>query len=447
MQTLEQLRDRLAQLTNASKSILETADSEGRPLSADELAEVERNSEEYDTVLADVQMRERVQAQIENAAVPQPRQTAPANNPRQNTARNFPQPKQVLNGKHNFGSLGEFLQCVRVAQIAPSRADGRLSQAAASTDTFSSEGTPSDGGYALPPDFRATILEKIGAEGSLLGMTDQITTGSNSVTFPIDETAPWGTDGLQARWESEGNLKLESKVALDTSSVKLNKIAAVVPVSDELLEDVPALDGYIKRRLPEKIDYKVSEKILFGTGVGEPLGLMKGTDLIKVDPGSTPSGSIQFPSIAEMYSRMYAPSRSRAVWLVNPEIEYKLMLMAFMQATSATLPTPPVPVYLPAGSIAGAPYGTLLGRPVIPTMACAAAGTEGDIIFADMQSYLSLVKATGLRQDVSIHAYFVQDLTAYRFVLRIGGKPWWKGVVTPPNGTFTQAHFVTLDDR
>lgn len=446
MKTIADMKERLGVLANANASILEAADQEGRSLTVEEVTEIDANSKEFDELTEQVAIRERIEQQRSGTAAPQQRQVQPVRQSLQQ-ARTFPTAKKAQDGKNNFRSFGEFLSSVRIAKVRPENTDERLLQAASTSDTFSNEGTPADGGYAVPPDFRATIMEKIAGESSLLALCDQIPTSTNSITMPVDESAPWGTNGLQARWESEGGVKLESKVDLDTSTVKLNKLAAVVPVTDELLEDVPALEGYIKRRLPEKMDFKISDKIINGTGVNEPLGIMKGTDLIKVNPGATPSGGIQFPSVAEMYARMDPRSRSRAVWLVNPEIEFKLLTMAFMQAPSASLPANPVPVYLPAGSIAGAPYGTLLGRPVIPTVACAAAGTEGDIIFADMMSYLALVKTGGVRQDVSIHAYFVQDLTAFRFVIRVGGKPWWKDVITPPHGTFTQAHFVTLDDR
>jgi hypothetical protein len=48
--------------------------------------------------------------------------------------------------------------------------------------------------------------------------------------------------------------------------------------------------------------------------------------------------------------------------------------------------TPAFPAYLPPGGSRGAPYATLIGRPIIPIEACSALGTEGDIILTDLTS-------------------------------------------------------------
>jgi HK97 family phage major capsid protein len=230
-------------------------------------------------------------------------------------------------------------------------------------------------------------------------------------------------------------------------TIRLNKLVALVPVSDELLEDGPAIEGYIRRKAPDKINFKVSRSIVAGTGTGQPLGILNSPAKITVDAGVAPSGSIQFPHVADMYGRMFGPFRQRAVWLVNPELDAQLMKMFFSTIPVASVPATPIPVYLPANSVANQPYATLLGRPVIPTQACEPLGTEGDIIFADLTQYLALVKTGVIRTDVSIHVYFVQDLTAFRFVLRIGGMPWIPAPYTPRAGTFTQSPFVTLESR
>jgi hypothetical protein len=57
------------------------------------------------------------------------------------------------------------------------------------------------------------------------------------------------------------------------------------------------------------------------------------------------------------------------------------------------------------------------------------------------------VKAGGLRAGTSIHLWFDQDLTAFRFIVRVAGQPWWSEVTTADNGTFTQSPFVTLAER
>ena len=44
---------------------------------------------------------------------------------------------------------------------------------------------------------------------------------------------------------------------------------------------------------------------------------------------------------------------------------------------------------MPPGGLSGQPYGTLLGRPVIPIEQCSTLGTVGDIILADLKQFIA----------------------------------------------------------
>ena len=105
-----------------------------------------------------------------------------------------------------------------------------------------------------------------------------------------------------------------------------------------------------------------------------------------------------------------------------------------------------MPVYLPANGISGAPFGTLLGRPIVPIEYCATLGTVGDVILADLSQYVMIEKG-GLQAETSIHVQFLTDETAYRFVYRVDGQPAWKDALTPFKGNSTLSPFVALATR
>jgi len=139
---------------------------------------------------------------------------------------------------------------------------------------------------------------------------------------------------------------------------------------------------------------------------------------------------------------MYGPLRKNAVWLINQDIEPQLFTMAWEGSSSS------VPAYLPANApLAGSPTASLLGRPVIATQACETLGDKGDIIFAAWNQYIMGVKAEGIRQDVSIHLWFDYDVSAYRFVMRVGGQCAWSSDIDPRDGTDTLGAFVALNAR
>ena len=87
------------------------------------------------------------------------------------------------------------------------------------------------------------------------------------------------------------------------------------------------------------------------------------------------------------------------------------------------------PVYLPAGTIATQPYGTLFGRPVIPLEQCSALGDVGDIILADLGEYL-LIDKGGINATSSIHVRFLYDENVFRFIYRVDGQPVWNKPLT-----------------
>src|SRR6185436_8387886 len=98
--------------------------------------------------------------------------------------------------------------------------------------TAGSEEPAADGGFAIPPDFRREIMVKVVGEDSLMSRTDQYTSESNGISFPTDESTPWGVTGIQAYWTGEGQQKTQSKPAVGLFEVKLHKLAALVPMTD-----------------------------------------------------------------------------------------------------------------------------------------------------------------------------------------------------------------------
>lgn len=452
---VNRLRARIEELSDTQAARRNNVEGEGRDMTREERAEYQETNDQLMDLseeLVEAERDEQIQARLadtrgrrsEPERPRQPTSNATRREPTDNGRRGMVEKKDP---KQGFENLGQFLMAVRKSTISPQAMDPRFQIRGDVATEFSSSDPGSEGGFVIPDDFRTTIAEKVFGAETLLGRTDIMQTASNQITIPIDENEPWSTNGLQVRWEGEGSAKITSTVDLDQQSVRANKIAGVVPVTDELLEDAPALQSYIFRKVPEKINFKTSLAIIQGSGVGEPLGIMNSAARITVDAGAAPAGSIQFPHITNMYARMPADSRGNAVWLVNPEVEPALMTMAFMPAAAASLPASPVPVYLPPSGLSTSPFGTLMGRPVIPTQCCNALGVEGDILFVDLRQYLTVTKGGNIRTDVSIHVYFLQDITAFRFVLRIGGKPWWKRPIQPRAGTFTMSPYISLEAR
>jgi len=207
----------------------------------------------------------------------------------------------------------------------------------------------------------------------------------------------------------------------------------------------------LRKKAPQKILFKLNYGIVQGTGAGMPLGLLNATAKVQVAKESSQvTGTIIANNVIKMYNRLYAPSRSSAVWLYNQEAEPQLFNLSLpgRDNTGAAAANWGALLWMPAGGLSGSPYSTLFGRPMIPTQACSSLSTEGDIILADLSQYMALLKSgPNPRLDVSMHLWFDQDLTAYKFTLRMGGQPWWTVPAQPLAGGNTYSTIVTLQSR
>lgn len=473
---LADLRQRLVDIEEHSKIIKAKAEAEKRDFTEEEQVDLDKLFNEFDVVEADIERHMRIQAQEERLARSSGRRTtaegpgdedeeegeirnsarsAPIASQRQGVGRNprrqttrFEVPEN--RGTWGWRDQGEFFCAVATAGLSRGATmDNRLLFRNAAT-TYGQEQTGQDGGFAVPPDFRQAIMSKVSGEDSLLPRTDQLTSSSNVASFPIDNISPWdSTSGIQAYWDDEASTATQSKPALEEGMIKVQRIRTLVPVTEELLEDAPGMTAFIQRKAPEKINMKINIAIVSGNGVARPLGILPAPATISVaKEASQAAATFVAENALKMWGRMYGPCRSRAVWLYNQDLEQQLYQMNFkIKNVAGTENVGGMPVFVQPGGLSGSPYAMLLGRPMIPTEACNTIGTQGDIILADLTQYMTILKVGGMKQDVSMHVYFEQNMMAFRFTLRIGGRPWWPNAITRRSGSNTLSCFVTLDDR
>lgn len=344
-----------------------------------------------------------------------------------------------------FRHLGEFAMCTRAAAMRDEAAHNRIVNALGMN-----EGVGEDGGFLVPAEFRDAIMKLVEGEDSLLSRCDNSTTVRNAVTQNIDKTTPWGTAGINVYWEGEGQAATASGAKFDQQTLRLNKLFARVDVSDELLEDAPQLDNYLRVKAPEVMTEVINLAIVQGNGVGKPLGFMNSGALVTVAAAtSQPADTIFHHNLIAMMGRMYAKSWPRAIWLMHQDVWAQLPLMSFRDigATASTATTAAVPIYMPPGGLSASPYGDLLGRPTLPLQAMETIGDLGDIALVDLSQYRAVTKTGGVRVDTSIHLKFDTDEMVYRFIFRLAGAPWWSSTISPRDGSNTLSPFVTLASR
>ncbi len=344
-------------------------------------------------------------------------------------------PRIEQDPKRGFKSFGEFAAAVAAVPVNHTM-DERLRIGAAAPSTYGNEGTGADGGFLVPPEYGREIWGMSLEEDALLPLTDNMPISGNSMTFPSDETTPWGTDGVRAYWEGEADAATATKPKLNPNTMRMNKLMALVPVSDELLQDAPAVSAYLMRKVGESIRYKTNDAIVNGNGVGKPLGIFNAAALVaQAKVTSQTADTINATNVVNMFSRLINPGRG--VWLINPDAYPQLPLMTIGDQ----------PMYVAPNGLQSAPGGTLLGRPVVLSDTCQTLGDQGDIYFVNFSMYRTLTKQGGIETATSMHLYFDAAATAFRAVFRVAGQPVLKSAITPPNSAVTRSGYVALAVR
>lgn len=436
MDQIERLIKRIADLHEECQGIRDRAEKEGRDFLPEECDALDERIAAINQATADKERLEAIREQERSlAAANKPKASATPQS--QSQVRIEPVRTAFDKQQYGFKTFGDYLRAVIASSGKGNPVDQRLIVNAPST--VGTEGFGPDGGFAVPPDYRSQIQQNIMGEDSLLARTDMMQSSSNTFTVPTDETTPWqSTGGIQAYWTGENTQLTESKPNLKEMTLKLHKLTCLVPVSEELVQDAPAMEGYVGRKAAEKITFELNRVIIHGTGAGQPLGLLNSAALVSVaEETSQTADTIVFANLVKMWSRCYGPVRNRAVWLVNQDVEPQILSLVVTSAYQSA--------YMPPGGLSGSMYSTLFGRPIIPTQACETLGDKGDIFLADLQSYLTVSRA--MRQDTSMHLYFDYDVMAFRFIVRVAGQPWWSTTMSARDGSTTYSPFVTLDAR
>lgn len=357
-------------------------------------------------------------------------------------------PGKALDGE--FESIWNFLEATHPsADPRDERIAGlhrKLKNAMSSTD-------PGAGGFLIPEEFRATLMELALEEAVVRPRALVIPMQSLRISIPtVDSTSNVSSiyGGVVGYWTEEGAALVQSQPAFGRVSLEAKKLTAYTEVPNELREDSAiSVDTLINVLFPRAIAWFEDRAFMFGSGAGEPLGVFnQQNNAIVVVPAlggqdgvASPNGaSILWENIVAMYSRMLPSSLNSAVWIVSPATLPQLLTTALSVGTGGSL------VGMAASSGVGAPTMTLLGRPVIVSEKVGNLGLSGDVNFVDFKQYL-IGDRMQMQSTTSTEYKFGNDVTAYRFIERVDGKPWLQSAITPANNGPTLSPYVALAPR
>lgn len=311
----------------------------------------------------------------------------------------------------------------------------------------SNETVAEEGGFLVEKDIADGLLRRTFERAMIASKVRRIPISAKANGLKINALkddsrvtgARWG--GLQTYHIGEGDALTPARPKFRQMNLSLKKMAGLLYATDEILQDSTALAGLIAEAFPDEFAFTLDDVIFEGAGGSTGLGFMAaGCKVTIAKETGQAAKSILFENVAKMAARMPARSVPNSEWWINQDTMPALMGLHQVIGTGG------VPVYLPPGGLSGSPFGTLLGRPVIPLEYCNTLGTEGDIVYVDPSSYLMIDKGD-IQTASSVHVAFLTNEQAFRFIYRYDGQPVDDKPITPFKGTDKLSTFVTLETR
>lgn len=173
-------------------------------------------------------------------------------------------------------------------------------------------GTDSEGGYLVPDEFERTLVEALDEENIFRRLANVITTSYGDRKIPVVSSK--GT----ASWVEEEGPIPESDDAFGQVSIGAYKLATMIKVSEELLNDsVFNLERYIAKEFARRIGSKEEEAFFIGNGTGKPTGIFHSVGGADVGVTSAASNAITVDELLDLVYNLKSPYRKKAVFVMN----------------------------------------------------------------------------------------------------------------------------------
>ena len=250
---------------------------------------------------------------------------------------------------------------------------------------------------------------------ALPNLIDTITTDQTSYKY-LEETTFTNAGGPIA----EGGTYAEDTLAFTERTEVIRKIGSFIPMTDELLADVPAAQGYIDSRLQFMVNSNIQDQILGGSGAGNNLtGFLNKTGINTFNYANyTPAtGLKRIGQVLEAITEIQKDSfLNPDAILMHPSDWYQVITETSAVTTSGSHN----PLFVGAGDFGSSVAATLWGLPVVPTTQLSA-GTALVGVFGGGQA-CHLVARQGMEVSMSDShdANFVKDIVVMKASVRIG---------------------------
>jgi len=264
-------------------------------------------------------------------------------------------------------------------------------------------GTDTEGGYLVPDEFERTLVAALEENDIMRRLARVISTTNGTLGIPVVATR--GT----ASWVEEAALIPESDSSFGQMTLSAHKLATLIKVSRELLDDSAfSIEAFLADDFGKRLGALEEEAFFVGDGVKKPTGILMDATVGVTAASAT---DITFDDVIKLYYSLRSPYRNRAVFAANEQTVMKLRMLKgtdgqYIWQPAVTMGTPDM----------------LLGRPVyvssyIPAIATGAKA----LIFGDF-SYYWIGDRRGRTFERLNELFAVTDQVGFKATQRVDGK-------------------------
>ena len=175
-------------------------------------------------------------------------------------------------------------------------------------------GTDSEGGYLCPDEYERTLIQALEEENKLRSLCKVIRTASGDRKIPL--VASHGT----ASWVDEEGVIPESDDSFGQITLGAHKVASIIKVSDELLQDsVFDVESYIATEFARRVGDAEEAAFIVGDGAGKPIGMLHETNGATTGVTAASATAITADELIDLVYSLKAPYRKHALFLFNDQ--------------------------------------------------------------------------------------------------------------------------------
>lgn len=288
------------------------------------------------------------------------------------------------------------------------------------------EGSPSQGGFLVPEETVARVLDTPLHGGSIVlsraTIEPMLYRTKHVAGFDaLSQSSPGtGIYGFSTEWLPENGQGTLATPQTREIQLTARVLAAYFQASNELAEDASDFDALITGRGAVALSEALDFAFLRGSGAGQPLGILTSPALLtQAKESGQVADTIVYENVVGMWAKSSNPAGS--VWICNPSCVPQLLKVVVVVKNVAGTENVggghvPLVTVMADGSMA------MMGRPLLPSSKLPVLGEANDLIFCDLSAYV-----VGLRKDMTLarseHVGFQSNRMTWRLLMRVDGQP------------------------